>query len=45
MTWQVPGPASPLEGALVGRLGFEIDGLLPYVDAGVAFANATRNET
>ena len=30
------------DGMLVGRLGVDMGNFLPYVDAGVAFANATR---
>jgi outer membrane immunogenic protein len=29
------------DGAVVGRLGVDVNGILPYVEAGVAFANAT----
>lgn len=33
------------DGALVGKLGVNLDNFLPYIDAGVAFANADRNDT
>lgn len=29
------------DGSVRGRLGLDVDGILPYVEAGVAFANAT----
>jgi outer membrane immunogenic protein len=29
------------DGAVVGRLGVDVNGILPYAEAGVAFANAT----
>lgn len=29
------------DGSIRGRLGFDVSGILPYVEAGVAFANAT----
>ncbi|HTJ56014.1 MAG TPA: outer membrane protein [Devosiaceae bacterium] len=29
------------DGSLRGRLGFDLDGILPYAEAGIAFANAT----
>ena len=31
------------DGSLRGRLGLDLDGILPYVEAGVAFANATQD--
>ena len=33
------------DGSVRGRLGVDVNGILPYVEAGVAFANATINET
>ena len=33
------------DGAVVGRLGADVGGLLPYIEAGVAFANATVTTT
>jgi len=29
------------DGAIVGRLGYDVNGILPYVEAGVAFENLT----
>lgn len=31
------------DGSVRGRLGLDLDGILPYVEAGVAFANATQD--
>jgi len=31
------------QGNIVGKLGVDVDGFLPYIDAGVAFANSTRS--
>lgn len=33
------------DGAIVAKLGYDAGAFLPYVDAGVAFANATRSDT
>jgi len=32
------------DGSVRGRLGVDLDGILPYAEAGVAFANATQND-
>lgn len=32
------------EGSIRGRLGIDLDGILPYAEAGVAFANATASD-
>ena len=31
------------DGNIVAKLGVDVDGFLPYIDAGVAFANSTRS--
>jgi outer membrane immunogenic protein len=31
------------DGSVRGRLGVDLDGILPYAEAGIAFANATQN--
>jgi len=35
-----PGSNNGVEGAITGRVGYDADSFLPYVEAGVAFLNA-----
>jgi outer membrane immunogenic protein len=36
----ITGSTSGWDGAIVARLGYDVDSILPYVEAGVAFLNA-----